>query len=183
MTQQPKKKPNREGHTSSMLLWTEALSFVDAAHELTRFDGKTLNEELLRYRTPRLHLVSHGVELAMKAHLRANGFTLRELKRLGHSLTKLLSVCLGNDIEAPSEQRHRALEFLSAAHEQHDFRYGHTDHPPHMGHRHWIKVASWALRAAAPAVAADTVPAAEYVSLKRAMLAKTSKLLQPPDTL
>jgi hypothetical protein len=181
MAKQPRKKANREGHTPAILLWTDALSFIDAAHQLTRFDVPPLDSEKMRHRTPRLYLATHGIELAMKSHLRANGSTLRQLTGLGHSLTKTLAACLSTDMEAPSEQRHRALEFLSVAHERHEFRYGHTDHPPHMDHRNWINVALWALRAAIPAVAADTVSATEYGTFKKAMTVQISRLLRAPD--
>ena len=47
------------------------------------------------------------------------------------------------------------LDFLGEAHANHEWRYAHLDHPPHMERKDWIIVAEWALRSSITAVAAD----------------------------
>jgi hypothetical protein len=136
--------PDREAHTDSMLVWQEACQFLGAACEIPN------------YRTPRLHLAAHGIELALKSHLRANGYTLEQLRQVGHSLAKCLDHCKALGMAAPSDDDLHRLFFLSEAHVDHEWRYAHTDRPPHMEWADWIIVAEWALRAAIPAVARDS---------------------------
>lgn len=137
----PISKQDREIHTPAMLIWTEALTFIRAANQLTE------------YRTPQLHLAAHGTELALKAHLRAKRYPLKHLTQLGHSLTDALAECNKTGMEWPHPEVLRPLEFLSAAHEAHEFRYAHVSRPPHMDRSDWIVAATWALRSAIPAVA------------------------------
>lgn len=162
-----------------MLLWTDALSFIDAANALTRYDELPRRSEVERYRNPRLHLVTQGIELAMKSFLRAKGWALDRLIHLGHSLTRILEACEALEMKRPSEENRRALEFLSAAHEHHEFRYGHTDRPQHMDRPDWISLAVWGLRAAIPAVAADTSPPGEVAATEKAMMKWTTQVLHP----
>jgi len=138
-------KQDRETHTPALLLWNEALSFIRAAYQLAE----------LKYRTPQLHLATHGTELALKAHLRAKKYTLKRLTQIGHSLTDALAECNGTGMEAPPAYVLRMLKFLSEAHEDHEFRYAHLKRPPHMDRQDWIVPATWALRSAIPAVAKD----------------------------
>jgi hypothetical protein len=137
--------PDREAHTSCMLMWQEAAGFVKAAGEIPH------------YRTPRLHLATHGIELALKSHLRANGYTLDQLRALGHSLLKSLTRCKRLGFELPSMDNMDRLRLLSKAHAAHEWRYAHTDRPPHMEWGDWVLVADWALSAAIPAVGRATV--------------------------
>ena len=134
-------KEDRERSTPALLLWTQALEFVRAANQLTE------------YRTPQLHLAAHGTELALKAHLRAKKQTLKDLADLRHSLVDALTACNKTGMEWPPPEVLRPLKFLSAAHEQQEFRYAHLHRPPHMDRRDWIVPAIWALRSAITAVA------------------------------
>jgi hypothetical protein len=110
---------------------------------------------MLHFYKPALHLAGHSIELALKSHLRAKGHSLSDLSRIRHSLMGALDACKLLGIEAPSEMDWHYLNFLSEAHEHHEFRYSHLDHPPYMEREDWARLAEWALRVAAPAVAAS----------------------------
>ena len=69
-----------------MGLWTHANEYYHASCILVRPE----NDGLLH---PSYYLVSHSIELALKAFLRGNGVSLDELKnqkKLGHDLEKIL---------------------------------------------------------------------------------------------
>lgn len=169
----PLGNPDREANTPPMLLWTEALGFAAAASELTPLRDGAYDDRPFRFRTPTLHLAAHSIELAMKSFLRAKGRSLAELIRLRHSLIDILEACKALGMDAPTELDRHYLNFLSEAHENHDFRYVHLDHPPHMERADWARLAEWALRAAIPAVSDATPPPG---SLTHAMLARVYKL-------
>ena len=104
--------------------------------------------EIPHYRTQRLHLAAHGIELALKSFLRAKGYTLDKLRALGHSLRAAVRDCKKHGMTPPSVDDWDRINFLSEAHANHEWRYAHTDRPPHMEREDWISVAEWALRAA-----------------------------------
>jgi hypothetical protein len=129
-------------------MWSEARSFIEAADALST----------RKHRTAQLHLVAHGIELALKSHLRAKGYTLNRLINLGHDPRRVAKECTRLGMQGPSEQVQAHLNFLSKAHESQEFRYAHTKGPRHMDRPDWIIVTDWAVRAAIPAVAECTAP-------------------------
>ena len=160
--------PDREAHTDSMLMWHEATTFIAAAVAIPH------------YRTPRLHLAAHGIELALKSHLRATGYTLDQLQRIRHSLVTALNRCVALGMVEPSDDDRHRLRFLSDAHANHEWRYAHTDKPPHMDWSDWISVAAWSLRAAIPAVATNTAKHSTEVPVyKRRMEVDVVRALNP----
>jgi hypothetical protein len=81
--------------TSSMGLWTHANEFYLASRVLAQPD----NSHLMH---PSYYLISHSIELALKAFLRGNGLSLDELKnykKLGHDLQKLLEKAVSLELE------------------------------------------------------------------------------------
>jgi hypothetical protein len=141
----------REASTPPLLLWNEALRFAAGAGVLSAA-GRAPHEPLY-YRCQALYLACHGIELALKSHLRAKEFSLRRLINIGHSLTKALERSIGTGMEPPPAEILHRIRFLSAAHEEHVFRYAHLHRPPHMDRADWIVVTTWSLRTAIPAVA------------------------------
>ena len=63
----------------------------------------------------------------------------------------------------PSVDDWDRINFLSEAHANHEWRYAHTDRPPHMEREDWISVAEWALRAALRAVAENAAQDPEKI--------------------
>ena len=73
--------------TSSMGLWTYSHNFMIAASELVKLNNDHTDG-------PAYYLISHSIELSLKAFLRGSGLSLDELKswkNLGHDLCKCLS--------------------------------------------------------------------------------------------
>lgn len=69
-------------------LFNLALSYLDAADELTRRLVDRHNPLKLSFESPVRHLYAHTWELALKACLFRQGLTPVQLKRIGHNLTK-----------------------------------------------------------------------------------------------
>jgi hypothetical protein len=67
-------------------LWFYAESYRDAANHLAQ-------NCKLRHDAPLYFLYAHALELALQAYLRAKGATTDEMRRLGHRLPVLLTVC------------------------------------------------------------------------------------------
>jgi hypothetical protein len=70
----------------------------------------------LRFDMPIYYLYSHGIELTMKAFLRARGVSVKELsnpRRFGHSLQKLWDECLARDIVVNPAPMHVIAEVVS----------------------------------------------------------------------
>lgn len=72
---------------TSMNLWSLAKEFHDAARALMKENSGTL---IGLASTPTFYLLSHGIELVLKAYLRSTGGHAPYLKRLGHDLGRCL---------------------------------------------------------------------------------------------
>lgn len=70
-----------------MNLWSMAKEFHDAARTLIKGDSATL---IGIASVPTFYLLSHGIELVLKAYLRSTGRRALDLKRLGHDLLQCL---------------------------------------------------------------------------------------------
>lgn len=98
--------------TSSMGLWTYSHDFMIAANELVKLNNAHTDG-------PAYYLISHAIELSLKAFLRGSGLSLDELKswkNIGHDLCKCLSKAetlnLNNFIEI-SDVEKRAISYPS----------------------------------------------------------------------
>ena len=73
-----------------------------------------------------LHVLSHmlglSIELALKAYLRNTGLTVRELRRLGHDLAKLLKAAEDRGL-VQTGSRHFRLTILGAGYQARLFAY------------------------------------------------------------
>jgi len=68
---------------SSLGMWNQAKGFYLASDALVVSEHSYLVD-------PSYHLISHSIELALKAFLRGYGYSLEQLNKLGHDLNKTL---------------------------------------------------------------------------------------------
>jgi hypothetical protein len=106
----------RESSTSAFMLWNCGAHFLGASQKLG-------TDHL-----PALYLACHGTELALKSHLRANGYTLSQLKHrnIRHSISELLSHGLKSGMRKPPALIRTVLDFANGVHQSHDYRYPHA---------------------------------------------------------
>ena len=79
--------------TSSLGLLSFGNEFAGAAALLRKADRLYVNP-------PLFYLYAHAIELQLKAFLRSKGYTLAQLKRLGHNLKAVLSACQQQGLES-----------------------------------------------------------------------------------
>ena len=79
--------PDEEQRTTAVGLARYAYEYIDAANVVDRKDGERRPEALISV-TPAYFLALHGIELTLKAFLRHQGVTARELrgKKYGHDV-------------------------------------------------------------------------------------------------
>src|SRR5215831_17025238 len=82
----PRERRARLTGETPMNLWSLASSFHQCALTLMQADAMT---RLGSGELPTFYLLCHGLELGMKAHLRAQGMTASDLRGLGHDLTRI----------------------------------------------------------------------------------------------
>lgn len=80
-----------ERRTSAIGLCLQAESFLKAAEFTWKADK--FGELIISFNDPAVFLLSHGIELTLKAWLRTKGYSLMKLKALGHNLTALYKEC------------------------------------------------------------------------------------------
>jgi HEPN domain-containing protein len=79
----------RERHTSAVLMYGQAMEFLESAKRLASND------------TPALFLACHGLELALKSYLRAKGAPLTKLRAIRHSIIAALNDCVAQGLVTP----------------------------------------------------------------------------------
>ena len=103
-------------------LVTRAKEFKDAYHALTNAPRKTSPPDW-----PRYFLLSHSIELALKAYLAACGKTSKELrKEFVHDLNKLLKEAVKRGLIF-GPRAHKDIARLEMAHNCHWARYPKED--------------------------------------------------------
>jgi hypothetical protein len=132
-------KEKREASTSAFMLWSYGLQFLNASRKL----GTN--------HLPALYLACHGIELGLKSHLRANGYSLHQLILIRHSVSEALSHAQRAGMRKPPARVSAVLEFVEEVHRDHEYRYPHAL-VQGIEARYLILGGGWALRAAAPAV-------------------------------
>jgi hypothetical protein len=131
----------RESATPALLLWSTAAQFLNAAKKLGTDH------------TPPRYLACHGIELALKAHLRGRGYSLDELRcSIGHSILGAIAEAKASGMKSPPIRVRRVLEFAHEIHVTHEFRYPHLHHPRFIATNYLIFAGAWALGAAAKSV-------------------------------
>lgn len=116
--------------TSSMGLWTYSHNFMVAASELVRQNNANTDG-------PAYYLVSHAIELSLKAFLRGSGLNLEELKKkLGHDLSKCLSLAVSLDLDKyieVSDTEKWAIAKINDYYSEKELEYisiGYKEYPP-----------------------------------------------------
>ena len=151
-----------------MLFWQTALQFLNAS--------KKLGTDHL----PARYLACHRIEMALKSHLRGGGYTLGQLKGIGHSICRALAQATLTGMKKPPERVRRVLAFAEEIHSNHEYRYPHLHRPKFIGSHYLIFAGAWALGAAAPAVVRGELPRhpKERAIMKKKMLLDASDLMK-----
>jgi hypothetical protein len=100
-----------------MLMWTTAAQFLNAA--------KKLGADHI----PACYLACHGIELALKAHLRGRGYSLNDLQKIGHSITAAVAAARASGMKSAPLRVSRVLEFAHEIHITHEYPYPHLPRP------------------------------------------------------
>jgi hypothetical protein len=111
----PEEISREEKRTTAIGLCLQAQSYLQSAEYLMR--ASRSGDLSLRFNSPAVFLLAHGVELTFKAWLRKNGKTLQELKSLSHDLVKAYREC--KLLELPIEEDSMLLEWASTRSELH----------------------------------------------------------------
>jgi len=135
----------RESATPAMLLWQTASQFLHAS--------KKLGTDYV----PARYLACHGIELALKSHLRARGYRLGQLIDIGHSIDRALRAANSTGMKQPPMRVLYTLEFAEEIHFKHEYRYPHLHRPKFIESVYLIYAGAWALREAADAVVEITL--------------------------
>lgn len=121
---------NEDSRTTAIGLAYYALEYLEAALAVDEHLGTRR-----QYRTvspiPAYFLIAHALELTLKAYLRHQGLTVRQIssRALGHDLKALYckSIALGlSNYYTASQEDLNALNLLNALNEDHQLRYIQT---------------------------------------------------------
>ena len=113
-----KNKKKDEPRTTPAGLWTLADEFFRTVEYIP--EGKR------RHSSPCYYLLSHSIELTLKAFLRAKGCTIPELIKIGHDLGELLrhaelsGIC---GVVALEERHLDAIEIANAIYKEKEWEY------------------------------------------------------------
>jgi hypothetical protein len=69
------------------------------------------------------------MELAVKSHLRARGYSLKHLMGIGHSLCRALSQAASTGMAPPPDRVQRIFAFAETVHFRNEYRYPHLHKP------------------------------------------------------
>ena len=76
-----------DDRTTGMGLWTDSKQMLSAAKLVLANPGMSTS-------SPVYYLICHGIEVGLKAFLRAKGLTLSELRNIGHNLDHALGTAI-----------------------------------------------------------------------------------------
>jgi HEPN domain-containing protein len=113
-----KKKKEDEPRTTSAGLWVLAGEYFRTVEYVP--EGKR------QVSSPCCYLLSHSIELTLKAFLRAKGYTVPELIKFGHDLGELLRCAEAKGIRSivALEERHlAAIEIANAIYKEKEWEY------------------------------------------------------------
>jgi HEPN domain len=92
-------------------------AYLSAARKLDEHDG---------HFSPKYFLLSHALELALKAFIVANGGTEREIKKIRHYLEKALSRAIELGLRPTSSELADVVGKIAVPHEDYSFRYANS---------------------------------------------------------
>jgi hypothetical protein len=158
---------DRESRTAPMFIWQQAKDFLQAAREIG--DG-----------LPATFLGCHGIELALKSHLRARGMKIEELRRINHSLLRGLNQCIQRGMDEPPSDVWRVFDRANKVHVTDEHSYGHTHHPRLIATHYLLLAGRWSLVASATAVAeVENTLATDPAPLLSRLREEAAALLDP----
>jgi hypothetical protein len=99
--------------------WRYASEFTEAAKDLSSRDPDSIS-------VPAYYLVTHGVELSFKAFLRAHGYSVENLKKMGHDLKKLFKAAYKEglfDVAPCSEEFRAAIDLINPFYKKKELEY------------------------------------------------------------
>lgn len=124
-----KADPEEEGRYTPAGQWVLGDDYFRSAEHV-------LEREKRYIFTPWYHLVSHSIELALKAFLMSKKVSVGRLKGVGHDLVDLLQLADGHGLRdvVPLEQRHvDAITLINPLHQDRELHYrkrGFKQFPP-----------------------------------------------------
>lgn len=174
--------------TAPLALWRYAHEYLRAARGLCREISVRCSESQVPY-----HIAAQGIEFALKAHLRARGATMTELRDdIGHSLLAALTRSEALGLPAMPNRCRVAIAQVAPCHQNGQFVYMVTPARTFPDIDPLIDAGVWILDRIAPDVvehfaghlagdASPTVP--EFLQRLRADLSATSDIVnvQPSD--
>src|SRR6266446_7364294 len=102
--------------TTALGLWRYSFDYLKAANIVDKHDPNPWVESQVTYQ-----LVCQGLELALKAYLRATGQTVRDLIRTGHSLEKCLNSAERAGLTPLCQELRAALLMIDRYYKQNEF--------------------------------------------------------------
>jgi hypothetical protein len=104
-----------ERRTTAIGLCLQAESFLKAA-EFT-WKANESGELIIRFNDPAVFLLSHGIELTLKAWLRTEGYSLAKLISFRHNLTRLYKEC--KRVSLPIDEKNLVSQWAARSSELH----------------------------------------------------------------
>jgi hypothetical protein len=119
---------NEDNRTSAIGLARYARDYFDAAIAADDVIGNRTGYEI-HAPPPVMFLVAHSIELALKAYLRHQGFSVNDLKKQGHRLDECWRLAVENGVENHiqlTEDDVEVLGLISDLHASNQLRYIQT---------------------------------------------------------
>ena len=116
---------NDNGRTSAIGLARYAREYFEAAIGADDAIGHHEGYEIVAP-APVMFLVAHSIELALKAYLRYQGFTVKDLQKIGHNLNDCWQTATENGIEshvALTQEELGIIGLISDLHASTQLRY------------------------------------------------------------
>ena len=99
--------------------WRYASEYTEAAKHLNSQDRAS-------FFIPSYYLVTHGIELGFKAFLRAHGYSVENLKKMGHDLKKLFKAADKeglSDVAPCSDEFRTAINLINPFYKKKELEY------------------------------------------------------------
>ena len=161
-----KSDATQEQHTPAIVMYRQAMEFLESAKRLDSND------------TPALFLACHGLELALKAYLRAKGARLSQLRAIRHSIIAALNDCVAQGLASPPQVVADILTIVEWPHASYAYRYWSTYRQVIIDRRLLLRAGAWASCAVLPAVAQSAGLDPESVGYRK--MQRAAKALEQP---
>jgi hypothetical protein len=95
----------------------DAVSYLSAAKLLDEHEG---------HFSPKYFLLSHAIELALKAYILATGGTEKQTKKIRHDLNLAWQKAVANGLRSNNSDLPKIIERIAPAHLDYSFRYNRS---------------------------------------------------------